>query len=104
MSARRVQGWRLAGAALSVLLLTLASCSNGTRPPAGPVKVADAKPPIASGPAFYKDMTTATGINFTYRNGQEAGHYAILESLGGGIGLIDFDGDGLLDLFAPGGG
>ena len=31
-------------------------------------------------------------------------HLAILESLGGGAGLIDFDGDGLLDLFLPGGG
>jgi hypothetical protein len=29
---------------------------------------------------------------------------SILESLGGGVGLIDFDGDGLLDVFVPGGG
>jgi hypothetical protein len=29
---------------------------------------------------------------------------SILESLGGGVGLIDFDGDGLLDVFLPGGG
>ena len=49
-------------------------------------------------------MTAESGVNFTYRNGEEAGHYAILESLGGGLAVLDFDGDGLLDLFVPGGG
>src|SRR5437016_3775015 len=63
-----------------------------------------ADPPEAKGPPFYKDMTAATGIDFSFRNGQEAGHYAILESLGGGVGLIDYDGDGLLDIFLPAGG
>jgi hypothetical protein len=43
-------------------------------------------------------------VDFTYRNGQEAGHYAILESLGGGVALLDYDGDGLLDIFVTGGG
>jgi hypothetical protein len=49
-------------------------------------------------------VTANSGVDFTYRNGEEAGHYSILESLGGGVGLIDFDGDGLLDLFVVGGG
>jgi hypothetical protein len=53
---------------------------------------------------LYQDITQKAGIDFTYRNGQEAGHYAILESLGGGVGLIDYDGDGLLDIFITGGG
>jgi hypothetical protein len=43
-------------------------------------------------------------VDFTYRNGEEAGHYAILESLGGGVALLDYDGDGLLDIFVTGGG
>jgi hypothetical protein len=43
-------------------------------------------------------------LDHTYHNGQEAGLYAILESLGGGVGLLDYDGDGLLDMFLPGGG
>jgi hypothetical protein len=55
-------------------------------------------------PELFADATKASGIDFTYRNGQEAGHYAILESLGGGAALIDFDGDGLLDIFVTGGG
>jgi hypothetical protein len=53
---------------------------------------------------LYKDITQQTGIDFAYHNGQEAEHFAILESLGGGIGLIDYDGDGLLDIVVTGGG
>jgi hypothetical protein len=53
---------------------------------------------------LFRDVTADSGVNFTYKNGEEAGHYAILESLGGGVALIDYDGDGLLDLFVAGGG
>src|SRR5262249_1800763 len=38
------------------------------------------------------------------KDGKRIGHLAILESLGGGAGLIDYDGDGLLDVFLTGGG
>jgi hypothetical protein len=53
---------------------------------------------------LFEDVTKRAGIDITYHNGQEAGHYAILESLGGGAALIDYDGDGLLDVFIAGGG
>jgi enediyne biosynthesis protein E4 len=58
-----------------------------------------------SGQRFrFRDVTAESGMDFTYRNGQEADRYSILESLGGGVALVDFDGDGLLDIFVPGGG
>ncbi len=59
--------------------------------------------PKAESP-FFDDVTAASRIDFTYRNGEHSNHYAILESLGGGVALIDYDGDGLLDIFVTGGG
>jgi hypothetical protein len=58
----------------------------------------------ADGPPLFRDRTAGSGVAFPYRNGEERGHYAILESLGGGVALIDFDRDGKLDVFLPGGG
>lgn len=39
-----------------------------------------------------------------YMNGQEAGRSSILESLGGGVGIFDYDRDGAFDLCVTGGG
>jgi hypothetical protein len=61
-------------------------------------------PAAPAGPDYFRDVTAGSGLDFTYHNGQEAGLLTILETLGGGVGLIDFDGDGLLDVFVTGGG
>jgi enediyne biosynthesis protein E4 len=58
----------------------------------------------AVGPAWFEEITTESGVQALYRNGEEAGHLGILESLGGGIGVIDYDRDGLYDLLIPEGG
>ncbi len=59
-----------------------------------------------TGPAIFEDVTAKSGIDFKYQNGEVGAptNLTILESLGGGLAAIDFDGDGLLDLFLPGGG
>ena len=86
--------------ALVGVLLALGACRPGTQPTAPGVDEKAEHP----GPPLFRDVTAESGVNYTYRNGEEDDHYAILESLGGGLAVFDFDGDGLLDLFVPGGG
>ena len=54
--------------------------------------------------AKFRNAAPQAQVDFTYRDGQEAGHFSILESLGGGAAQVDFDLDGLNDLYFPGGG
>ncbi|MDA0802989.1 MAG: CRTAC1 family protein [Planctomycetota bacterium] len=42
---------------------------------------------------------TESGVAFTHRSGHVDGKYPIAEEVSGGVALIDFDGDGDLDLF-----
>jgi len=50
------------------------------------------------------DISQEAGAEFFYHNGRDRGLYAIVESLGGGCAALDFDRDGIIDIFAPGGG
>ncbi len=90
---------------LSYFVLFVTGC--GTRAPeqapAVPVVPAEVAP---TSPFRFDDVTGASGIVHQYRNGEETQppHLSILESLGGGAALFDFDGDGLLDIYFPGGG
>jgi hypothetical protein len=88
------------------LLLFLVGCSGPEAPP--PSDGGDKSSKSATGVPTtlirFEEVTASSGVNFQYRNGEEAGEVAILESLGGGVGLFDLDGDGLLDLCLPGGG
>ncbi len=112
--------------ALGVLsICLLASCNPASPPPTltpVPPKVPETKsgssagslqvsPPVApstpraaSSDDWFEDITERSGIKFTYRNGRESEKYTLLESVGGGAALLDFDRDGDLDIFVTGGG
>lgn len=54
----------------------------------------------------FQDVAKSQGLNFTYFNGTDPQNAGIrmLETTGGGVGVIDFDQDGWPDLFWPQGG
>ena len=93
--------------AILVIVFSIACGSKGT--PTTPTNsTQDATPEPTTkepdGPPIFEDVTAASGVAFTYRNGEEANRYTILESLGGGVAFFDYDNDGKLDLFVTGGG
>lgn len=55
-------------------------------------------------PLEFTNVSNEWDFNFTYANGESQHEFTILESLGGGIGVLDFDRDGHPDIFCPGGG
>jgi hypothetical protein len=90
------------------LAASVATLGRGDPPPARPEPAtprerAPAAPAREEAPLF-RDVTPRSGIDFTYRNGEEANQFTLLESVGGGVALLDYDGDGLLDVFLLGGG
>ena len=52
---------------------------------------------------FFAEASAQSGIHFTYTNGA-IGKVLMVEATGGGAGWLDFDGDGLLDLYLCQGG
>ena len=53
--------------------------------------------PPAPGPQF-TDVTPETGIDFKHENSPTSNKY-LLETMGGGVALLDYDNDGRLDVF-----
>jgi hypothetical protein len=53
---------------------------------------------------WFEDVTASSQLKFAYRDGSEGGFYQLLESVGGGAALLDYDSDGDLDVFITGGG
>jgi hypothetical protein len=92
----RPKPWAVAAVMLAAALLATSACNNVSTP--------DSQEPDHPPANLFLDLTASSGIEHTYKNGQEAKHFAIIESLGPGMALIDYDRDGLLDVFVTGGG
>ena len=57
--------------------------------------------PVADG--IFSDVTEDAGITWRHFNGESPDRF-LIEAMGGGVAFLDFDGDGLLDIFLTNGG
>ncbi len=88
------------GALALAALLALAACAPALRlepPPARPGTPAGV---AASSPLRFEDVTKAAGIRFRYATDLRRGR--MIATMGGGLAMGDYDGDGWLDLFFTG--
>jgi len=67
-------------------------------------KPAERSGPAASseGPIRFHDVTDSSGIAFRHTDGSSGEHY-IVETITSGLATLDYDGDGLIDLYFPNG-
>ncbi|MEZ5944555.1 MAG: CRTAC1 family protein [Planctomycetaceae bacterium] len=97
-------------AALLILLFVLfvgGGCRNEHGTPTTPPissQTSTGQTPEEASPVHFDEIAAAWGIDSTYQDGSEKGFVAILESLGGGVGVLDYDVDGCPDLYFPAGG
>ena len=83
---------------IMAVIAVITGCQNRPEETSAPVEK------TGSTSAIFVDVTEQTQLRVDYQNGRESGLYAIVESLGGGCAALDYDRDGQLDVFAPGGG
>ncbi len=82
---------RIIAAAIAVL----AQGCDDAAPTPRPVVVAG----LRSGPAWFTDVAAETGLHFEHTTGA-TGQFYFPEIAGSGCGLLDYDGDGDLDVYA----
>lgn len=78
------------------LLLAGTGCRKAAE--AIPTPVTATAPIAHSGPTWLEDATEAIGLKFVHDVGP-VGSYFMPESLGSGVAIFDFDGDGRMDVF-----
>ena len=58
---------------------------------------------VARADVRFRDGRAESGVGFVHVSGKTEAKY-LIETMGGGVGVLDFDGDGLLDLAFVNGG
>ncbi|MEZ6042389.1 MAG: CRTAC1 family protein [Planctomycetaceae bacterium] len=96
LGATRTSLWQI------TLLLLLASVLAGCKEESNTAPTLGDK--VSASPIAFENATEAMAVDSVYQNGREAGLYAIVESLGGGVGIVDIDADDWPDIVFPGGG
>ena len=48
---------------------------------------------------WFDEVAVRAGIQFRYQSGHRPGKFYIPEIMGGGVGLLDYDNDGWLDVY-----
>src|SRR5437867_699839 len=90
------------GAVLLVIGAAAVACHLVTRSPGHPVTLSPPVPESSSaaepGQPWFVNVAEASGLTFRHFDPATPVHY-IHETLGSGLGWIDYDGDGWLDLF-----
>ena len=88
----------------ATIVLLLWSCVVSCKKTGSPAAYETSISAATNDEVRFDERASDLGIDVVYRNGEEAGHCGIIESLGGGVGWFDFDRDGFLDLVATRGG
>ena len=86
-----------AGTLLARVASFLPAIATGAAPP--PPKIASRAPSLP----IFRDDAESAGLHFVFDNGQSP-RRQLPETTAGGVGLLDYDGDGWLDLFLVQGG
>lgn len=85
---------------LQLALAAAVSCAAGCGRPDASVPSAAV---VSSVRPYFREVTAASGITFVHENGATPAKY-LIETLGSGVAVIDFDSDGKPDLYFPNGG
>src|SRR5438876_3294948 len=83
---------------VAALLLGGTGCGQIEVAPSTKTTPAPTAPTAQPAPAWLEDVTEAVGLNFVHEVGP-VGSYFMPESLGSGVAIFDFDGDGRMDVF-----
>ncbi len=105
-SLQRVRSCYLTKSAVLLLCVWAVGCNSPSRSASEKTNGSgdNAQATSAASSIQFVDVTNQLSISHQYRNGEETNEFAYIESMGGGLAVLDYDRDGLPDLFFPGGG